>query len=188
MTDRAAGEAGELAAFLGAQHVMSIATTGADGPGCAAVFYAIDADGSMLFVSDPASRHGADLAVNPACAAEVHADARDWRAIRGAQLRGDARPVSDAARAAARGRYLARFADLSAQLADPAHAKLAERFARATFYRFVPAWARLIDNARGFAARDEYLREAGRWRRAPIAAPLPPARRGAPGGTSGESP
>ncbi len=190
MTTEPAADACALDTFLAAQHVMSVATSGADGPACAAVFYAPDADGSLLFVSDPASRHGARLAVDPACAAEVHVDARDWRAIRGAQLRGNASPVGEAARAAARERYLDRFPELREQLADPAGAKMAERFAKASFYRFVPAWARLIDNARGFAARDEFVRDEGRWRRVSVAhaAPAAPAAPGGDaGGTSGEA-
>lgn len=184
MTEPVPDEAGALAAFLDAQHVMSVATGGADGSACAAVFYAVDDDGALVFVSDAASRHARHLAANPACAVTINGNARDWRAICGAQMRGAAGPVDGPARAAARERYLERFPELRAQLAEPANAKLADRLAAATIFRFVPDWARLIDNSRGFAARDEFVRDGSRWQRVATRAARCP--RGANEDTPGE--
>jgi nitroimidazol reductase NimA-like FMN-containing flavoprotein (pyridoxamine 5'-phosphate oxidase superfamily) len=52
-----------IATFLDANHVMSLATCGAEGPHAASVFYVRDGL-ALLWVSDPESRHSAQLEAN----------------------------------------------------------------------------------------------------------------------------
>ncbi len=139
-------------AYLAAQHVMTLATQGADGPWAAAVFYA-QLEDDLVFVSSPASRHARDLAADARCAATIHGPADDWAAIRGIQLEGRVEPLQGDAREQARACYGAKF-----PFARPAvaAAPIVEALARVHWYRLRIARLFFIDNARGFGKRQEF--------------------------------
>jgi hypothetical protein len=144
--------------LLEAHGTATLATTNGREPWAAAVFYAADADLNLYFVSDPATRHGRDLAANGEVAVAVHADCTAWSEVCGLQLRGRACLLDGAGRDAAMALYLAKFADVRRLFEAPANddeAAIGRRLRAAGLYRFTPAWLRVIDNRRGFGARRE---------------------------------
>ena len=141
-----------IAAFLDANHVVSLATCGLDGPHAANVFYVRDSL-ALLWVSDPSSRHSTELAVNSRVAATVAPDYFEFANIRGVQISGQAHMIAHASeRANARAMLHARYPSLrrmSQGLPD-----LREAYQRAEFYRLEPTRLVLIDNSRGFGHKD----------------------------------
>lgn len=141
-----------IEAFLEAHHVMSLATSGPEGPWSAAVFYA--SDGLMLyFISAPGSRHSRDIEASGCAAATIHGDVGNWREVRGIQLEGEAARVGGTERAAALARYARKFpliADLSS-----APREIAAAMTRMEWYRLSPRRVRLVDNTLGFGHREE---------------------------------
>jgi hypothetical protein len=142
--------ADRIAALLDAHHVMSLATLGPDGPHAANLFYA--RDGFTLFwVSDPTSRHSAELDADGRVAATIARDHADFSMIRGLQVSGRARRlVDDAGRTRARGVLEARFPFLK-MLSDD---DVRDGYQRADFYRLDVVRFVLIDNTRGFGHKD----------------------------------
>jgi uncharacterized protein YhbP (UPF0306 family) len=155
-------------AYLAAQHTLTLATCGPDGPWAATLFYA--EDGFTLYVvSDPATRHGQHVAANPNVAATISAAERDWRAIKGIQLEGRCDPVRDAAEARrAREVYLRKFPFAAPFLDDPDRigAAVARKTRAVVFYAIRPRRLLFLDNARGFGDRREVS----------LAEPSPPGR------------
>jgi uncharacterized protein YhbP (UPF0306 family) len=138
-------------AFLDAHHVMSLATVGADGPHAASLFYARDGF-TLVWVSDPTSRHSQHVEGGAAVAATVAPDYDDFQTARGVQIVGHARRISEAQeRGRARHILETRYAFL--RRAD-LPAAVREAYAQAEFYRLEPTRLTMIDNARGFAAKD----------------------------------
>ncbi|MDE2166965.1 MAG: pyridoxamine 5'-phosphate oxidase family protein [Alphaproteobacteria bacterium] len=137
-------------ALIASLHVCSLAT-GADGrPHAASLMYAHE--GFRLFwFSDPATEHSRhiDAAPSARAAVTIAADHQDFATIRGVQMVGVARRVTNpremtAALALLTGRYgfLAR--------ARGGPERLAEALRKAAIYRFTPDRITLIDNTKGF--------------------------------------
>lgn len=142
----------EVADFLAHHHVMTLATTGADGPWAAAVFYASDGPG-LVFLSSPGSRHARDLALDARSAATIQPDYDDWPQIRGIQLAGRVSLLQGDDEAAARRCYALRF-----PIAGPlgqAPAAIAQALAKVRWYRLLPERMYFIDNRAGFGRRRE---------------------------------
>ena len=144
--------AARIAAFLDAHHVVSLATCGPAGPHAATVFYVRDGL-ALLWVSDPNSRHSAELAADPRVAATVAPDYFEFDDILGVQISGRAHAIADAAeRADAELKLQARYPSLKRISEGPR--ALREAYQRAEFYRLAPARLVLIDNSRGFGHKD----------------------------------
>ena len=140
----------QVLAYLAAHNVMTLATTGAEGPWAAAVFYASDGF-TLHFLSAPGSRHGRNIAAHPGVAATIQEDDSDWLAIKGIQLEGEAHALEGEPRTKAIAVYAAKF-----PLVGPeAPAEIARALARVHWYRIVPARLFFIDNARGLGHREE---------------------------------
>jgi uncharacterized protein YhbP (UPF0306 family) len=141
-----------VAACLERHHVMTLATQGGDGPWAAAVFY-VHAGDDLVFVSSPNSRHGRNLALDPRCAATIHAETDDWLAIQGLQLEGRVDELQGQEREHARQRYGARF-----PFARPENAvsTIAQALARVHWYRLRIGRLFFIDNAHGFGQRQRF--------------------------------
>ena len=144
---------------------MTLATAANAGPGgvlpwASTVYFAPDGY-DLVFLSSPKSRHGSNLAANPACAAAVSPEVASWREIRGLQLEGQAAPVSGiAAKARGMAAYFVKFPFVKDLLADPGEA--ARRMANVSVHVFRPTTIRLIDNGPGFGTRWLLRLEAGR--------------------------
>jgi uncharacterized protein len=147
-----------IAAFLDAHHVVSLATCGPDGPHAATVFYVRDGL-ALLWVSDPNSRHSAELAADARVAATVAPDYFEFDDILGVQISGRAHAIGDASgRANAELKLQARYPSLKRMSEGPP--ALREAYGRAEFYRLEPTRLVLIDNSRGFGHKD--ILELGR--------------------------
>ncbi len=139
-----------IEAFLAAHNTLSLATVGEDGqPHACAVFYAVDADMTLYFLSEPKTLHVRHIGEGAVVAATIEANNQEWTSIRGLQLHGRASPCQGQEVDQARALYTARypFVGRAQTLAGP--------LTRARFYRIVPSWVRLIDNTLGFGHKEE---------------------------------
>ena len=144
----------EVVAYLAERYSLTLATNGPDGPWAAGLYFASDGL-TLYFLSDPASRHGRDIAANPRVAAAIHEDYKDWREIRGVQLEGTAEPVAGAADLARAWEvYLAKFPFVRQFRVGDA-LQIMGRAIRSRFYRIVPSRVFYLDNRKGFSHRDE---------------------------------
>lgn len=141
----------EVEAFLACHHVMSLATQGPEGPWAAAVFYAMDCD-SLIFLSSPSTRHALNLERDPRCAATIHDDTGDWKAVKGIQLDGRVFRLEGAEAMQARERYAQKHTLLGTGAEMPP--AIVEALAKVAWYRLRPARLYFIDNARGFGHRE----------------------------------
>lgn len=140
--------------YLGAHHVMTLATHGGSGPWAAAVFY-VNESFTLYWLSAPTSRHSLDLARNPKVAATVHEDYADWPQIKGVQIEGLAAEIggdeAERARALYGGKYPV-IGNLS-QTTAPIVAALA----KASWYKLVPERVLFIDNSVAFGYREQLI-------------------------------
>jgi uncharacterized protein YhbP (UPF0306 family) len=146
--------------LLAAHAAMTLATTGSTGPWASAVFYASDAAFHLYFVTDPRTRHGANLLADARVSAAIHADVSGWNDIRGLQIEGKAHALSEAERATGMEVYLNRFPDvrrLAESPRDDAERRIGERLARIPLWRLAPARIRVIDNREAFGWKEELV-------------------------------
>ena len=136
----------QLLAFLREHQVLTLAV---DGPYAAAVFYAVDDDLNLYFVTDPKTRHG--QALGGKVAGTIQRDRQSWKEIRGVQLTGHCRRLTGAAAVVGWALFLKRFA-----LAGVA--ELAPAFAKVELWKITPDWLRLTDNRQGFGHKAEWTR------------------------------
>lgn len=145
-----------IAALLNEETTLSLATTGEQGLACVApLFYIVDEDLSLYWLSSERSLHSLNLAATPRAAATVYRSADSWKKILGVQLRGTVSKVTEPERRAALVKtYCERF-KLGRVL------RLALR--RSVLYAFQPDFFRYIDNARGFGYKFELARRPEGW-------------------------
>ena len=146
----------QVAALLREQTTLSLATTGEDGEPCVApLFYMVDEEFSLYWLSSQSSQHSRNLLRTPRAAAAVHGSATSWQEIRGVQMRGAVSKITEPKRRAALVKaYCERF-----QLGTVF--RLAIR--QSTLYVLQPDFFRFIDNARGFGSNVEFARTAQSW-------------------------
>ncbi len=146
-----------IAALLREQTTLSLATAGQDGQACVApLFYIVDKELSLYWLSSESSLHSLNLDRTPRAAATVYSGTEDWREICGVQMRGAVSKVTDPKRRATLIRaYCERF-KLGRLL------RLAVR--QSALYAFQPDYFRYIDNARGFGFKFELTRQPEGWR------------------------
>lgn len=139
-------------AFLDEHNVMSLATSGSDGVHAANLFYT-RSHLTLFWVSDPGTRHSRDIEAHARVAATIAAGADDFRTIRGLQIHGSARRISDAAR---RIELLALMAVRYPFLRRLENAPEALRiaFGKAQIYELSPTDIVLIDNTKGFGHKE----------------------------------
>ena len=146
----------QIAALLHEQTTLSLATTGEDGEPCIApLFYIVDEQFSLYWLSSESSLHSQNLHRSPRAAATVYGSAKSWREICGIQMRGPVSQVTEPVRRRSLVKaYCERF-------------KLGRVFRLAirqsTLYAFQPEFIRAIDNARGFGCKFELTRQPEGW-------------------------
>lgn len=138
--------------YLGAHHVVTVATSGPEGLWAAAVFY-VNHDLDLYFLSAPQTRHALNIAAVPEVSATVQEDYGDWPEIKGIQLEGRAEQI----RGAEQARALAWYGRKFPLVADPARAPatILAAMRKVAWYRIRPSRLYFIDNSRGFGHRDE---------------------------------
>ncbi len=148
-----------LRSLIASQHVMTLASAGANGPWAAPVFYAERFDDhrppQLVFVSSPSSRHVRELLADPRAAAAIHAQANDWRTIRGVQVTGRVRTLEGEDLRTAREAYAAKFPEIG--LAARMPEAIARAFARVRWFGLELERAFLTDNAVAFGRRRELV-------------------------------
>jgi hypothetical protein len=146
----------QVAMLLREQTTLSLATTGEDGEPCVApLFYMVDEEFSLYWLSSQSSQHSRNLLRTPRAAAAVHGSATSWQEIRGVQMRGAVSKITEPKRRAALVKaYCERF-QLGAVF------RLAIR--RSALYLLQPDFFRFIDNARGFGSNVELARPPQGW-------------------------
>ncbi|MBI3948911.1 MAG: pyridoxamine 5'-phosphate oxidase family protein [Acidobacteria bacterium] len=139
--------------YLQSHNVMTLATTGPDGPWVAGLFYVNDGF-DLYWLSDPDTRHSRNIVHNPHVAVAIHEDYRDWRIIQGIQMEGAAEQIGMLAQAVRPMKlYLAKYpflGDLSHLPLDLTRALAATRV-----YKFTPTRVYFIDNTKGLGHREE---------------------------------
>jgi uncharacterized protein YhbP (UPF0306 family) len=144
--------AGRILSFLDANHVISLATAGPDGPHAANLFYARDGY-TLLWLSDRRSRHSSHIDTHPQVSATIAPDYCDFQEIKGLQICGQARRIThEAERALAKRALEARYPFLRTAAEGPL--QLREAYDSADFYALEPAQVVLIDNSRGFGFKE----------------------------------
>ena len=138
----------KIANFLATHSTLTLSTVNADGlPESAPLFFAVDDDGSILFVSSPRSRHGLNVAANSKAAVTVYNETWTWNEIAGVQMEGEVHHLpTGSGRKHAWEVYKAKF---------PFVVEFEGEVSRTEFYRFVPKWIRLIDNKVQFGYKEE---------------------------------
>jgi len=142
----------QIASFLAAHHVMSLATAGPGGPHAASLFYACDGL-ALIWVSEPASQHSRDIEADARVAATVAPDYSDFAAIRGVQIVGAAQRIVAADEHKRQLAQLEKRYSFLGQLAE-GPPKLREAYARTAVYRLQPTRIVLIDNSKGFGHKE----------------------------------
>jgi uncharacterized protein YhbP (UPF0306 family) len=143
-----------LRGFLAGQSTLALGTAGlSDGrPQVAPLFFASDDDLNLYWISDPESRHSANLEDWNDTAAAIYAHTWEWAGIRGVQIEGDAMAVSDEAeRKRALTLYRAKFPFVNEKFAD--------LIAQSVVYVLRPRWIRWLDNERHFGYKQEFSLE-----------------------------
>lgn len=148
--------------LLREETTLTLATVSEDGaPSAAPLFYIVDDELSLYWLSSTSSRHSRNLLASHRAAATVYRSARSWREIRGVQLHGAVSKVTIPQRRAAIVKaYCERF-KLGRVL------RLAIR--RSSLFVLQPEFFRYIDNARGLGGGFELTRPPKGWNSVPPA-------------------
>lgn len=150
---RESGRRTELERLLSERIVMCLASASVSGPWCAPLFFApVEGGRTLVFLSDPKSRHARELAADPRAAAGLYLETRSTPRIRGLQLEGSVERLTGAAQRAARKAWLGRF---------PGAAGLLSRRPHERFFAFHIRRAKLTDNRKGFGHKELFDFTAG---------------------------
>jgi uncharacterized protein YhbP (UPF0306 family) len=145
-----------VAALLGKETTLSLATTGEGGLACVApLFYIVDEELSLYWLSSRSSLHSRNLARTPRAAATVYRRVESWRKICGVQLRGTVCKVTEPERRKALIKTYSERFKLGRVLRPVLRLS--------TLYCLEPDFFRYIDNARGFGSKFELTRGADGW-------------------------
>ncbi len=142
----------ELYEVLARYQVLTLAYCDAQGPGACAVWFVVQEDLTLVYLSARSTRHGAALADGGPVAFTVQKDDQSWRTIQGVQGAGRAAPVAAEYRGTAWDAYSRRFPFVI----QPIHA-LARALAAMMLWTITPTWLRWIDNSRGFGHKEELV-------------------------------
>ena len=141
-----------IAALLREQSTLALATTDEQGQPCVApLYYIVDEDLSLYWLSSPASLHSQNLKRAPSAAATIYRPTENWKEIRGVQLRGPVTVISDSKRRRALIKaYCERF-----QLGALFKAAISQ----CNLYALRPVFFRYIDNSKLFGHTFEIMLE-----------------------------
>ena len=145
--------------YLQSHNTMTLATCAGDLPWAATVFYASD-DLRIYFFSAPDSRHCQNLSANARVAVTIQEDYKDWRKIKGIQLKGKVVLVDGILeKAKAMAIYARKYPEVIKLFTDPASGVFYKAFLKVRFYCVEPEKVFFIDNEQGFGKRQELVLE-----------------------------
>ncbi len=136
-------------AYLENHQVMTLATSGAEGPWAAAVFY-VNTEFLFYFLSAGHTRHARNIAQSGRAAAAIHEDYKDWPAIKGVQLEGAIEQLFNDEREQALSLYEKKYPFIKGAAPD-----LQAGLAKVNWYRLTAERLYFIDNSKGLGHRDE---------------------------------
>ncbi len=144
------GDLAPLLELLAETTTLTLATLDPDQtPRATPLYFAFTAGADLVFLSDPATPHAANLARQPQAAVAAYPEPADWREIRGIQMKGVVERLEGADAAGALEEFGRR---------HPFLTEVPAAWEAMQVYRFRPGWARWIDNRRGFGYRQEWNR------------------------------
>ncbi len=145
-----------IAALLRNQSTVALATVDEHGEPCVApLFYIVDGDLTLYWLSAADSLHSRNLQRSPRASATVYRHAENWREICGVQMRGSATAVTEQSlRKAMVERYCERYR-LGALFRLP--------ISQSDLYAFRPEFFRSIDNSKLFGFKFELTRGPKGW-------------------------
>jgi uncharacterized protein YhbP (UPF0306 family) len=151
--DEQGGLRARVDGYLRAHHTMTVATVSpaGNGPHAAHVFYAVDGDLRLVFLSKKTSIHGQHIGRQAKVAVTVSEEYDEWRLIQGVQLWGTARLLAKTAEAPALAHYFRRFPFARDLLSDPG---LSTRLRDIGVYRVEPERVGFTDNICGVFGRE----------------------------------
>ncbi len=137
--------------LLRAESTVALATTDQLGaPSVAPLFYFVDGELNLYWLSSTKSAHSANLIANPVAAASVFRHTERWKEICGVQMRGRVEAIADPERRKELVKVYCKRFGLGSVL------RLA--IGRATLYQFQPEWFRYIDNSKRLGYKFEVVR------------------------------
>jgi uncharacterized protein YhbP (UPF0306 family) len=141
-----------LVTLLREENTLALATVDEHGdPSIAPLFYLVDEDLSLFWLSSPSSWHSQNLKKVPRAVATVYRHTESWNDIRGVQMRGLVTVVKDRRRR----RLLIKSYSERFKLGTLFVAAIS----RCNLYEFRPNFFRFIDNSKGFGYKFELIRE-----------------------------
>lgn len=150
----------EIVDFLDGQTAMTVATADGDTPWATSLYYARDDDLNLFFLSSGHTRHCTNISANPRVAVTIIGDEKDWQKLRGVQIDATAARVAPSELTRAAEVYFGRYPEFRDAVGAPQDADeqaLVEALEHVHFYKVAPRMIRLIDNAKGFAHKDELV-------------------------------
>lgn len=148
-----------VAALLREQSTLALSTTDEVGQACVApLFYLVDEDLNLCWLSSATSLHSVNLIRVPTAAATVYRNVQIWKDICGVQMHGTVTVINDKKRRReVIDAYCQRF-QLGTLFRLP--------ISRCALFAFRPEFIRYIDNSRRFGSKIELGRnEHGDWNR-----------------------
>lgn len=139
----------EIIELLNNHNTMSLATSRDNSSYAASLFYASERL-TLYFLSNPASEHSLNIALNPEVAVTINKDHSDWRVVRGLQIRGKSYKVNGDETERAKKVFEKKYpflTDLLAKNKPPSGVWCFD------FFKIVPESIRLIDNRVYFGYR-----------------------------------
>lgn len=148
--------------LLRRNRTMTLACGDDDGIWSAPVFYANDGY-SLIWVSNPNSRHSKAFEANGKAAVSIYKSDTEWQKIQGLQISGHVeKAASEAETKQLLSVYTRKFPFTGAffsqkgLLPEPIKTKVKEKVRDVTFYRLIPDSIRLVDNTIRFGFKFEF--------------------------------
>ena len=140
-----------IATLLREESTIALATVDEQAEPCVApLFFIVDGDLNLYWLSSSASLHSRNVRRNPIASGAVYRHTEMWREICGVQMRGRVDAIAGPKRRVELVKvYCERFG-----LGDV----LRQAMRRATVYAFRPEWFRYIDNSKRFGYKFEVTR------------------------------
>lgn len=149
----------EVREYIIAHDTLTLATTYKGQVWSTPLFYQVDSNLRLYFISDAGTRHIQNAMNNANVALSIIEQNQAWHSIRGIQLEGKLSRVSDENRDRVEQLYCEKFTflkDILEAVDDENSERVKQRFQTSNFYVVTPGFIRFIDNARGFGFKEEY--------------------------------
>jgi uncharacterized protein YhbP (UPF0306 family) len=134
--------------YLQSHNVLCLATSAADCPWVSPVFYSVYNE-QLIFLSAPHTRHSTNISNNPTVSGSVQNDYGNWEDIKGIQLQGQVKQVTDTAP------VIEAYAKKFPVTGDDAPPQIARALDKIGWYAITVELLYFIDNSKGLGHRIE---------------------------------